>query len=54
MKWGIDGFATLDRKHLVLFKGGDVEIFIDFYFDRITAVYAFVGSVISLAVTVFS
>lgn len=54
VKWIIEDFATLDRKHVVLFEGGDVEIFIDFYFDKVTAVYAFMGSVISLAVSVFS
>lgn len=52
--WLSNGFAILDRKHIVFFKANDIEIFIDFYFDRITAVYAFIGAVITWLVIIFS
>jgi formate hydrogenlyase subunit 3/multisubunit Na+/H+ antiporter MnhD subunit len=44
----------LDVKHIVFFKTADIEIFIDFYFDKVTAVYALVGSAITFMVTIFS
>lgn len=54
VSWLMNGYPTLDIKHIVLFKTTGFEIFIDFYFDKITAVFAFVGSVLTLLVTVFS
>ena len=52
--WLSNDYPILDRKHIVFFKEGNIEIFIDFYFDRITAVYAFVGAVITWMVVIFS
>jgi NADH-quinone oxidoreductase subunit L len=52
--WLINGYPVLDIKHLTVFKGGHIEIFIDFYFDKVTAVYALMGAVITLLVIVFS
>ncbi len=45
---------TLDIKHIVLYKAGNMEIFIGFYFDKITAVFAFVGSLLTFVVAIFS
>src|SRR5688500_14090931 len=52
--WLGNGYTILDRKHIVFFKANDIEIFIDFYFDKVTAVYAFVGAVITWMVIIFS
>jgi NADH-quinone oxidoreductase subunit L len=52
--WAINQLPTLDIKHLVLYKSADFEFYIDFYFDKITAVYAFVGSILVFLVAVFS
>ena len=52
--WLANGYPLLDIKHIVFFKSNNIEIFIDLYFDRITAVYAFVGSALALLVTIFS
>lgn len=52
--WAINGAEMLDIKHITLFKTEDIDIFIDFYFDKITAVFAFVGSLLTLLVVVFS
>ncbi len=52
--WLVSNSPTLDVKHIVFYKTGTTEIFIDFYFDRITAVFAVVGSLIALLVSIFS
>jgi NADH:ubiquinone oxidoreductase subunit 5 (subunit L)/multisubunit Na+/H+ antiporter MnhA subunit len=52
--WLAGGSQTLDIKHIVLYKSGTIEIFIDFYFDRITAVFAAVGALLAFLVIVFS
>lgn len=52
--WLWNNYPSLDIKHIVLFKAGNVEIFIDFYFDSITAVFAFVGSFLAFVVVIFS
>ena len=52
--WAIDHAPTLDIKHFTLFKSGNIEIFIDFYFDKITAVFCVVGSLMAFIVSIFS
>jgi len=52
--WIIYGLPVLDSKHIVLYKTTSFEFFIDFYFDKTTAVFAFVGSSIILLVSIFS
>lgn len=52
--WIIQGHPSMDFKDLVLFKSNDYEFFIDFYFDSITAVYLFVGSLLTFMVTIYS
>jgi len=52
--WLANGHPILDIKHIVFFKAKNIEIFVDFYFDKVTAVYALVGSVLTVLVTVFS
>lgn len=52
--WLFNDSPALDIKHLVFFKTGTIEIFIDFYFDKITAVYSLTGSLLVLLVAIFS
>jgi NADH:ubiquinone oxidoreductase subunit 5 (subunit L)/multisubunit Na+/H+ antiporter MnhA subunit len=52
--WMINLHPVLDIKHIVLYKTTGFEIFIDFYFDRITAVFALVGAILTFLVTIFS
>lgn len=52
--WLFNDYPVLDRKHIVLFESPTIEIFINFYFDKITAVFAIVGSFIALLVGIFS
>jgi NADH:ubiquinone oxidoreductase subunit 5 (subunit L)/multisubunit Na+/H+ antiporter MnhA subunit len=52
--WIINGHVLYNMKDLVLFKAGEYEFFIDFCFDKITAVYVFVGSTLTFLITVYS
>ena len=52
--WIFKGSPTLDLKDFVLFKSVGYEFFIDFCFDKITAVYLLVGSFLSFLVTIYS
>ncbi len=52
--WFLNGHPTLNIKHIVLFETDNIEIFINFYFDKITAVFGLTGSIISFLVAIFS
>ena len=52
--WFAQGHPILDEKDIVLFKAEGYEFFIDFYFDKITATYLFVGSFLTFLVTLYS
>jgi NADH:ubiquinone oxidoreductase subunit 5 (subunit L)/multisubunit Na+/H+ antiporter MnhA subunit len=52
--WLANGYPILDIKHIVFYKSPSFEFFIDFYFDKTTAVFAFIGSSIILLVSIFS
>lgn len=52
--WLLNGYPTLNLKDIVLLHMADYEFLIDFYFDKISAVYLFVGSVLTFLVTVYS
>lgn len=52
--WLLNGHPVLDKKHIVLFSTTGFEIFIDFFFDKVTAAFALVGSLLTLLVAQFS
>ncbi len=52
--WLITDSSNLNIKELVLFKSNDYEFLIDFYFDKVTAVFLFVGSLITLIIVKYS
>jgi NADH-quinone oxidoreductase subunit L len=52
--WLFHSHPILNIKELVLFKTNTYEFFIDFYFDKVTAVYLFVGSFLTFLVTLYS
>ena len=52
--WLWIGHPTLNIKDFVLFKSNNYEFYIDFYFDKISAVYLMVGSFLTFLVTVYS
>lgn len=52
--WIKEGFPTLNIKDLSIFKAEHYEFYIDFYFDRITAVYLVVGALLTSLIMVYS
>jgi NADH-quinone oxidoreductase subunit L len=52
--WLFMGAEPITNKEFVLFKGPEYEFFLDFYFDRITATYLAVGSLLTFLVTIYS
>jgi len=52
--WLFNGETLLDIKHFTFYKEGNIEIFIDLFFDKITAVFALVGTLITFLVAIFS
>jgi NADH-quinone oxidoreductase subunit L len=52
--WLMNGYQELNLKDIVLYRTEGYEFFLDFYFDKITAVYVFVGSLLMFMVTLYS
>lgn len=52
--WMANQHQTLDLRDLVILKTDNYEFFIDFCFDKITAVYFFVGALLTFMVTIYS
>ncbi|MFY8035873.1 MAG: proton-conducting transporter membrane subunit, partial [Cyclobacteriaceae bacterium] len=52
--WLLDGYHELNLKDYVLYLTDGYEFFLDFYFDKITAVYVFVGSLLTFMVALYS
>ncbi|CAH1387245.1 proton-conducting transporter transmembrane domain-containing protein [Candidatus Nitrotoga sp. M5] len=49
--WLLNNQPTLERSEITLFKTKDYQFLISFYFDKISAVYLFVGSALTFLVT---
>ncbi len=52
--WFWIGYPAVNVKEVVLYRSNTYEFFIDFFFDKVTASYLFVGSVLTFLVTVYS
>lgn len=52
--WLWSGFPILNHEYITLYQTGDYDFFIDFYFDKITAVYLLVGALLTFLVTIYS
>ncbi len=52
--WILQQFPILNLKHFVFFKEDNIEIFLDFYFDKTTAVFSLLGAFITFLVLIFS
>jgi NADH:ubiquinone oxidoreductase subunit 5 (subunit L)/multisubunit Na+/H+ antiporter MnhA subunit len=52
--WGIDGFPSLNLREFSIYESHDMDFFIDFFFDKVTAVYCLVGSMLTFLVTTYS
>lgn len=53
-QWLVSGTHTLNLKDLVIFKSDNYEFFIEFTFDKISAVYLGVGAILTFLVTIYS
>ena len=52
--WLFSEEKMLNIKELILYKSAHYEFFIDFSFDKITATYLFVGSILATLIVVYS
>jgi len=52
--WIYQGSPTLNLKEIVLYESHDYSFYLDFYFDRTTATYLFVGAMLTFLVTLYS
>jgi NADH:ubiquinone oxidoreductase subunit 5 (subunit L)/multisubunit Na+/H+ antiporter MnhA subunit len=54
MLWLLQSAPTLNLKEFSLYQNKDYEFLIDFFFDKITAVYLFVGALLTFLITIYS
>ena len=52
--WIFQGADDLNLKEITFLKTSNYEFFIDFYFDKISAVYLFVGALLTSMITTYS
>jgi len=52
--WFEKGVPHINLKEFSIYKANNYDFFIDFYVDRITLVYLFLGSLITFVITVYS
>lgn len=52
--WLFNDFPVLNLKEILIYKTTNYEFLLDFYFDKITVVYLFVGSFLTFLVTIYS
>jgi len=52
--WFINDRPTLNVPELLIYSTGDYQFLIDFYFDKVSAVYLFVGSFLTFMITIYS
>jgi NADH:ubiquinone oxidoreductase subunit 5 (subunit L)/multisubunit Na+/H+ antiporter MnhA subunit len=52
--WISIGSPDINIKDLSIYKSAEYDFFLDFYFDRVSAVYLLVGSLLTFLVTVYS
>lgn len=52
--WGLSKFNPLNIKEVVLYRTDGYEFLVDFYLDKISAVYLFVGAVLTYIITIYS
>jgi NADH-quinone oxidoreductase subunit L len=52
--WMFNSFPTIETQELTLYDSQEYKFFISFHFDKITAVYLFVGSFLTFLVTIYS
>jgi NADH:ubiquinone oxidoreductase subunit 5 (subunit L)/multisubunit Na+/H+ antiporter MnhA subunit len=54
VNWLIGPHKALNLKDVIIYQSEEYEFYIDFYFDRITAIFAFVGGFLTFLITIYS
>jgi NADH:ubiquinone oxidoreductase subunit 5 (subunit L)/multisubunit Na+/H+ antiporter MnhA subunit len=52
--WAFAGFEGLNLKEFVLYKTDNFEFLVDFFFDRVGAVYVVIGAMLTFLITFYS
>lgn len=52
--WAIAGFEALNLKEFVLYETEHFEFLVDFFFDRVGAVYVVIGAMLTFLITFYS
>ena len=52
--WILSDFQSFHMRDISIYRDGDYNFFIDFYFDRVSAVYMFTGATLTFLITVYS
>jgi NADH:ubiquinone oxidoreductase subunit 5 (subunit L)/multisubunit Na+/H+ antiporter MnhA subunit len=52
--WAFTGFQALNLKEFVLYKNEHFEFLVDFFFDRVGAVYVVIGAMLTFLITFYS
>lgn len=52
--WLLKGSPSINVRDWMLFQTKDYEFFLDFYFDKVTAIYALVGGFLTFLITIYS
>ncbi|MEQ8360134.1 MAG: proton-conducting transporter membrane subunit [Cytophagales bacterium] len=52
--WALSGGKALNIKEFMIYSMPGYEYFVDFYFDRVTAVFLVVGSILTFLITLYS
>ncbi|HSF52585.1 MAG TPA: proton-conducting transporter membrane subunit [Algoriphagus sp.] len=52
--WSLAGFEALNLKEFVLYKTDHFEFLVDFFFDRVGAVYVLIGAMLTFLITFYS
>lgn len=52
--WSIQGFQALNLKEFVLYRNDHFEFLVDFFFDRVGAVYVVIGALLTFLITFYS
>jgi NADH-quinone oxidoreductase subunit L len=52
--WVVAGHVPVNVKELVIYRSSGYEFFLDLYFDKITALYLFIGAMLTFLITIYS
>lgn len=54
IQWCNQGFPDINLKEFSVYRTGDYDFYLDFYFDKLTLVYLLLGSMLTFLITIYS